>query len=122
MFDTGSHTLPHKYPIPNDLMEGIDSFISVIKMPITISTKIILIKINNRLKMVSHFIWLYERSNLLFFTKLGFVCLKLPKAFYQPKIESLFRAKSRKLKAESVFTCISSFNFLLVALYFCFRL
>jgi len=42
------------------------------RVPITSNTIIELITIKMRLKTVSHFIWLYERSNLLFFSLMGF--------------------------------------------------
>lgn len=67
MLLTGSQTFPHKNFIPKVLIVGIDCIISVTSTPATSSSKTTLITIKIRLKMVSHFICAYERSNLSFF-------------------------------------------------------
>jgi len=73
-----SHTFPHKYPIPNDLIEGIDSRIRVASMPKMISTSNMLIPISNRLNRTSHFNWLSESFNLEFFIAAVLLEMKLP--------------------------------------------
>src|ERR1700754_174071 len=80
---TGSHTFPHKNPIPNVLIDVHDSTISVVKIPNIISPSKTLIAISNLLNEISHLSWPVAKVNLLFSTDF-MVCLYNKN--YQPSI------------------------------------
>ena len=68
----GPIPLPHKNPIPNVLIVGRDSNISVANTPNMITTSKMLIAMSIRLNMVSHLSWPLDSFNLLFSTKYWF--------------------------------------------------